>query len=696
MPTLTSAPTNEQGRVAPGGVAPWALFIGDELERVPELQWPKSIETYALMRNDTQVDGLLRGATLPIRRYDWFLKENGAQPAIVEAVAADLGLPVEGKEEEPKRRAQRRFSWDTHLFHVLLALPYGHMYFEQVGEIVDGLWRLRKLAPRMPITISEIQVAQDGGLVYIKQNVGVAPPEISVDRLAAYIWDKEGANWVGRSMLRSAYKNWLIKDRLLRIDAIKHERNGVGMPVLEAPPGASGPQLKEFDAMAQEYKAGERGGGAVPSGSKLRLVGTEGSLPDTVDSIRYHDEQMAGSFLEMFKQLGTTQTGSRALGSSFVDYFELAQESIAIWARDVTNEHVIEDWVDWNYGEEEQAPLLAFKRSDASNVGIPGQDPNNPVAPLDQAVQDGQVTVSPDTAAEIKAARQDWDARHATSPMSSSLPAKSRRQRVRAAGELSSQVPLPPRPLRRLPYDFEVAASVDFAQMDSDWQHQRDLLVTQVETLQRTQRDELHDAIVGAKGDVGKLAQISAEPVAAEQIKEHMLSALEMGVNQAMGEAERQGKTLARPSLTAAESSVAARAEAVDAVLARSISEAAARKALNLTGGSLSNAAVADATRTYLAGLSNSYLADQLGGAIQAAINAGRKEVFKKADPQHIYASELLDANTCEECTGNDGQEYADMDAAEADYPTGGFTECLGGPRCRGTLVAVYDEEGPE
>jgi hypothetical protein len=74
----------------------------------------------------------------------------------------------------------------------------------------------------------------------------------------------------------------------------------------------------------------------------MRLVGVEGSLPDTLASIKYHDEQMARRFLAMFMQLGSTETGSRALGQSFVDFFALAQESIATDYTKVTNEHIIE------------------------------------------------------------------------------------------------------------------------------------------------------------------------------------------------------------------------------------------------------------------------------------------------------------------------------------------------------------------
>ena len=61
-----------------------------------------------------------------------------------------------------------------------------------------------------------------------------------------------------------------------------------------------------------------------------------------------------------------------------------------------------------------------------------------------------------------------------------------------------------------------------------------------------------------------------------------------------------------------------------------------------------------------------------------------------------VYASELLDKNTCDPCAGVDGKEYATVDAAHVDYREhGGFRNCGGGLRCRGTLVFVFDTETP-
>jgi phage gp29-like protein len=62
----------------------------------------------------------------------------------------------------------------------------------------------------------------------------------------------------------------------------------------------------------------------------------------------------------MFIQLGHTESGSRALGETFVDFFALSLQTIATWFADTFTAHVIEDWVDVNFGEEEPAPRLGF------------------------------------------------------------------------------------------------------------------------------------------------------------------------------------------------------------------------------------------------------------------------------------------------------------------------------------------------
>jgi hypothetical protein len=333
------------------------------------------VQVFDRMRHqDAQVSSVLRAVTSPIIRTGWRLDGRGCRPEVTMAVASSLGLPIADADPEDdftsQLRGRDRFSWQDHLRLALLMLPFGHMFFEQVYRIDDaGLYRLRKLGPRLPQSISKINVARDGGLVSIEQystgtgqmGPGVMPGStgvvLPVSRLVAYVLEREGGNWQGQSLLRSAYKNWILKDRALRTWSTSIDRNGIGIPIYESAEGEK--DLSAGTDMAKAVRAGDNAGGAIPNGAKLSLVGVTGALPDIDKFVRYHDEQIARSALGHFLNLGT-QTGSWALGSTFADFFTLSLQAVAEMVRDTANAHIVEDLVDLNFGPTEPAPQIVF------------------------------------------------------------------------------------------------------------------------------------------------------------------------------------------------------------------------------------------------------------------------------------------------------------------------------------------------
>lgn len=369
MPDTANAPVGETGHAGTGGF--W------ELETTPELFWPLSVQVFDRMRRqDSQVASVLRAVTLPVRSTQWRIDPAGCRDEVVNLVSEDLGLPVKGQDATPAARTRDRFSWDEHLRLALLMLTYGHFFFEQVYRIdAAGMARLRKLGPRLPRTISEIDIAQDGGLVAIHQHAPVAGNPsgigvfgsaradvvIPVDRLVAYVNDREGGNWLGNSLLRQAYKNWLIKDRLLRVQAQTIERNGMGVPLYKGPENPAAGDLDKGKALASAWRSGDAAGAAVAHGADLILRGVEGDLPDADPAIRYHDEQIARAVLAHFLNLGT-QTGSWALGSTFADFFLQSLTSVAKSVADTATQHIVEDLVDLNWGPDEPAPKVVFDK----------------------------------------------------------------------------------------------------------------------------------------------------------------------------------------------------------------------------------------------------------------------------------------------------------------------------------------------
>lgn len=367
--------TREMGYQVPTTLSSWTALASASTENNADLAWPASVEVFDRMRKeDSQVSSVLRAVTLPIRSAKWSLDVEGVRDEVATLVAGDLGIAIRGRGPVSTVRSRGRFSWQEHLRLALLELVYGHAFFEQVYDVRrgDGLAHLAKLAWRPPRTISAMNVASDGGLLSIEQwAADGAAVRIPVSRLVAYVNDREGGEWYGQSLLRSAYKNWLLKDRLLRSQALTVERNGLGVPVYtgaKAPEKATVAESKEWmDSqreeglkVAQSFRAGQTAGASIPASSSLDLKGVSGTLPDTDAPIRYHDEQIARSVLAHFLNLGT-ETGSWALGSTFADFFTQSLNAGAQQIRDVVQQHVIEDLVDLNWGKDEPAPRLRFE-----------------------------------------------------------------------------------------------------------------------------------------------------------------------------------------------------------------------------------------------------------------------------------------------------------------------------------------------
>jgi hypothetical protein len=365
-------------------------MLAEIAETNPDLVWPLSIDVYDRMRReDPQVMSVLMAVILPLLESEWRLDATGVRDEVAEHVANDLDLAIVGKERKAPLRTKGRFSWDEFLRLALLELVFGHSVFEQVYD-VDATNRahLRKLAWRPPRTIADFKTARDGGLEAIVQHgagtrTAVGPGgtqvlggsitsgvTIPIDRLVVFVNEREGANWIGVSLLRSAYKMWLLKDRTLRVQALAAERNGLGLPAYtSAPP----PDLSDDDKVlewlndeisrglkvAKDARAGDAAGVSLPHGAQFDFKGVTGKVPDLDKQIRYYDEQIGRGALTHFLNLGgDDSTGSYALGDTFANFFTKSLNSRARQIATVVQQHVIEDLVDANWGPTEPAPRL--------------------------------------------------------------------------------------------------------------------------------------------------------------------------------------------------------------------------------------------------------------------------------------------------------------------------------------------------
>uniref|UniRef100_UPI001E42F965 DUF935 domain-containing protein n=1 Tax=Rhodococcus hoagii TaxID=43767 RepID=UPI001E42F965 len=306
---------------------------------------------------------------MPIRRTAWRIDPNGARDEVVEFIARELGLPIVGTDAAPTARTRGRFSWNSHLQQALLMIRYGHSYFEQVYWIDDNdRTHLRKLAPRPQKTISRISVALDGGLESITQSPPSGPltvasmlPDgftIPVNRLVAYVHEPEAGQWQGESILRPAYKHWILKDEFMRIQAAAARRNGMGVPVGTAAKPDDQDEVARMHEIASRFRGGMNSGVGLANGQTLQLLGVQGNLPDIQQAIDYQDKQIALAGLAHF--LNLDRGGSYALASVQADTFVQSVQTLGEAIADTSTAHIVEDLVDVNWGEDEPAPRIVF------------------------------------------------------------------------------------------------------------------------------------------------------------------------------------------------------------------------------------------------------------------------------------------------------------------------------------------------
>jgi hypothetical protein len=317
-----AGPTGQKSSLNPSaaiatGVPGWnTISLWDETEETPAWFWPESIRTTRRMANDSQVAALKQAIALPLAGYVIELDPQDADPTDAALLAADLNMQVVGQNARRTGRRRDRFSLRRHLGRAIEALWDGHAVFEHVGVIDNGLWRFTDLAPVPGRTIGDWKVDRQGRLVRVEQQHTSPPIMLEADRLSVYTWQGEPGDPRGRSMLRPLYGHYLCRDRLIRIDAIKHERNGMGIPVGTMPLNDVDGAMETLQRLLAGLAAGEDTNIVLPHGADLQLMGVTGQLPDTIASLRYHDEGMARPLLANDHQNARTKSASRAQGAT--------------------------------------------------------------------------------------------------------------------------------------------------------------------------------------------------------------------------------------------------------------------------------------------------------------------------------------------------------------------------------------------
>jgi len=363
-----------------------------QLEYSTELTGKRGLENLERMRSsDGAVQETLGHIVAPIRNANWDI-----EPASLEE---DDLLVAEACR-------QALFEWPVQPFaeyldQALDYLVFGHMVFETVWQVVDAPLTIqqpdadpleipdrqyltfRRFAQRLPTTIV-LWNAEQGELRSITQQVfkgeSYQDIEIPSDQLVVYVNQRRGDDFTGRTLLRGAYKHWVMKELVEKIEVVALERHGVGVWVGYPSAAYSNDDavLKRMEDMLENIRAGARSyivapgpkaasSAAAQDGFLFEVVSPGSAMPDFKAAKEYHRGEIKGSALVRFAELGHAAVGARATGDTQSEVWRDSLHAIARHIGEV-NDEPLRRFVDANFAGVRRYPKLVAREIESKNL----------------------------------------------------------------------------------------------------------------------------------------------------------------------------------------------------------------------------------------------------------------------------------------------------------------------------------------
>lgn len=230
--------------------------------------------------------------------------------------------------------------------------------FHQIPSWTLRYWHQRKDNPSQLKWITQWITGSDGEMSEDKK--------ISARRLLRFTQGQEGANFAGFSYFRRAYGAWKIKQTLLILDAMAHERHGVGTPAMTLPEEAAEEDFDTAEIILSELRAHQKGYLALPFGYSFKWENADVGTA-IGEAIERCNRDIAYNMGAGFMLLGLSGgTGSYALAQSQKGQYEIQLEGDARFIANVVNLgtdgwSLVERLVRLNYGDKPGLPRLVAR-----------------------------------------------------------------------------------------------------------------------------------------------------------------------------------------------------------------------------------------------------------------------------------------------------------------------------------------------
>jgi hypothetical protein len=340
----------EMGFVDPSPFTAWT-----RLEHVSELRERRGIRTYYDMaRSDGTIRAALRILKTPIQGADWYIES--ASDSVIDRNIADFVANNLFEELDT--------TWERVVEDCLRMLDYGFFPMEKVYKIDGNRIKLERLAPIHPLDVQLWEYDPNGRVTGLTMEPltgidrDIQPIHIPYSKLLMFVFEMEGSDLRGTSVLRSAYKHFYYKDILYKLDAIQKERHGIGVPCIKLPVGYSKEDKEIANELGRNLRTNERAFIVAPLSWEIGFAKIEGQPVDCIPSINHHDQKIMQNIMATFTANKTEEMTKESLDTFYKSTRYIANGGVAA----VFNKFLIKELVDMNFLRKSGFPKLRVRR----------------------------------------------------------------------------------------------------------------------------------------------------------------------------------------------------------------------------------------------------------------------------------------------------------------------------------------------
>ena len=192
--------------------------------------------------------------------------------------------------------------------------------------------------------------------------------EIPPEKLLLWTYDRQGDDRWGVPPTRHCYKAWTFKQQIEKLNLLHIDRFGVGLPVVEEGEGWGASERTTLAAFMKSWRSSGQNYLMHPNGGKITVVSDDGKTTmSMLEWVKYYNLAIAKTYLTQQTELGSTNTGARALGESFVEGMQGLVQADCEELAALLNDRLIKQMVDWNFGEQKSYPT--FEPSQRVKIG---------------------------------------------------------------------------------------------------------------------------------------------------------------------------------------------------------------------------------------------------------------------------------------------------------------------------------------